>query len=328
MRRAEIAALPKPAEHAVSPATRTPPTRTPHVATRARRSFRPYPRATPYLFLAPALLPGTVFYLLPAAITGGLSFTNWNMLSPPQWAGLGNYVYLLTIDPQFWDTVLHTLVFALGATVTGVPLALLIAWGIGTGRGKSVWRTLFWLPMVTNVVAVAYAWRFVLDPVDGLANRLLGRLGLGGPEWLSSPDTAMASVIAIVVWAGLGQNVLLLSAGLEDVDESLYEAARLDGAGPWQVLTHVTLPMLRPALLFASITTLIGGLGSFALILVLTEGGPEGSTNVTALYIYQTAFEHLRLGRASAAAMLLFAMIMLLTLLQLRLFRQGGVDAH
>lgn len=250
------------------------------------------------------------------------------MLSPPHWVGLTNYAYLLTIDPQFWGTVLHTLILALGATVIGVPLALLIAWAIGNRRGKSVWRALYWLPMVTNVVAVAYAWRFVLNPADGLVNRLLGYLGLGGPEWLASPDTAMASLIVIVVWAGIGHNVLLLSAGLEDVDETLYEAARLDGAGPWKVLIHITLPMLRPALLFASITTLIGGLGSFALVLVLTGGGPEGSTNVTALYIYQTAFEHLRLGRASTAAVLLFVVIMLLTLLQLRLFREGGVDGY
>ena len=298
-----------------------------HRSERKRRRFRPYGAATPYLFLAPALLPGVVFYLLPVAMSAVLSLTDWNMLSAPRWVGLRNYSYLLTIDPQFWSTVVHTLVLALGATVTGVPVALLVAWGIGTGRGKSAWRALYWLPMVTNVVAVAYAWRFVLDPVDGVANRLLGALGLGGPEWLASPDTAMASVIAIVVWAGLGHNVLLLSAGLEDVDETLYEVARLEGAGPWQMLTRVTLPMLRPALLFASVTTLIGGLGSFALILVLTEGGPEGSTNVTALYMYQTAFEHLRLGRASAAAVLLFTVIMLLTLVQLRLFRQGGLDA-
>lgn len=300
----------------------------PRPAARVWRRFRLYPGVTPYLFLAPALLPGAVFYLLPVVVSAGLSFTDWTMLSPPRWVGFGNYTYLLTIDPQFWGTVLHTLVLALGATVTGVPLALLIAWGIGTGRGKSAWRALYWLPMVTNVVAVAYAWRFVLDPADGLANRLLGHLGLGGPEWLASPDTAMASVIAIIVWAGLGQNVLLFSAGLEDVDETLYEAARLDGAGSWRVLIHVTLPMLRPATLFASVTTLIGGLGSFALVLVMTGGGPEGSTNVTALYMYQMAFEHLRLGRASAAAVLLFAIIMLLTLLQLKLFRQGGVDAH
>lgn len=323
MRRAGISTLPSSRTHAGSPPV------TPLPAPgRTRRPFRPYPATAPYLFLVPALLPGAVFYLLPVAISLGLSFTDRVMLTSPRWVGLGNYTYLLTTDPQFWDTLLHTLVLAVGATVIGVPLALLIAWGIGTGRGKSTWRTLYWLPMVTNVVAVAYAWRFVLDPVNGLANRLLGLLGLAGPEWLASPDTAMASVIAIVVWAGLGHNVLLLSAGLEEVDESLYEAARLDGAGPWQVLTHVTLPLLRPALLFACITTLIGGLGSFALILVLTGGGPAGSTNVTALYIYQAAFEHLRLGRASAAAVLLFGVIMLLTLLQMRLFRRGGVDAY
>lgn len=189
MRRTEIA-VPPPVEPTAPPPackpSRAGPIRTPRYAKHARRGFRLYPRITPYLFLAPALLPGAVFYLLPVTVSASLSFTDWTMLSPPHWVGLTNYAYLLTIDPQFWGTVLHTLILALSATVIGVPLALLIAWAIGNRRGKSVWRALYWLPMVTNVVAVAYAWRFVLNPADGLVNRLLGYLGLGGPEWLAS----------------------------------------------------------------------------------------------------------------------------------------------
>ncbi|MFT8243157.1 carbohydrate ABC transporter permease [Roseomonas sp. BN140053] len=293
---------------------------------RRRRNFGP--RFAPYLFLAPALVPGVLFYLLPVGVSLILSFTDWNLLSAPRWVGWRNYTYLLSIDPTFYRTLLNTFVFAIGGAVVGIPLALLVAWAISLSRGKAYWRVIFWLPMVTNVVAVAYAWRFVLDPSYGLLNRLLELVGLGGPEWLGSPTTAMISVVAVSVWMGLGHNILLFAAGLESIDESLYEAARLDGAGPWRILRHVTLPLLRPTLLFASVTGLISGLGTFALILLLTAGGPEGSTNVSALYIYQMAFEHLRMGRASAAALILFVLVLLLTLLQVRVLRRGGLDAH
>jgi multiple sugar transport system permease protein len=284
-------------------------------------------RLTPWLFLAPALVPGVLFYLLPMLVSIGLSFTNWNPLSTPRWIGWGNYVFLLGSDPMFHRTLLNTFVFAIGSAVAGIPLALGIAWAIGGARGKSFWRVIYWLPMVTNAVAIAYAWRFVLDPADGILNRLLGVLGLGGPDWLGSPVTAMLSVIAIATWSSLGHNILLFAAGLEEIDEQLYDAARIDGAGPLRMFWSVTLPMLRPTLLFTSVTSLISGLGSFALILLLTGGGPEGSTNVTALYFYQMAFEHLRMGRASAAATVLFLLILLLTLAQLKLLRRGGVDA-
>jgi len=284
-------------------------------------------RLTPWLFLAPALLPGVAFFLLPGLIALVLSFTSWNLLSPPRWVGLANYAYLLGTDPVFYRTLLNTFVFAIGTALLGVPLALGIAWAIAASHGKAFWRVIYWLPMVTNAVAIAYAWQFVLDPADGILNRLLGLLGLGGPDWLGSPATAMLSVVAIATWASLGHNILLFSAGLEEIDERLYEAAEIDGAGPWRMLWSITLPMLRPTLLFTSVTSLISGLGSFALILLLTNGGPEGSTNVTALYFYQMAFEHLRMGRASAAALVLFALILVLTLIQLRLLREGGVDA-
>ncbi len=282
---------------------------------------------TPYLFLAPALVPGAVFYLLPIALSLALSFTNWNMLSSPDWVGWRNYAFLLSADPTFRQTLVNTFVFAIGSAAIGVPTALAVAWAIAASHGRAFWRIAYWLPMVTNVVAIAYAWRFVLDPTYGLLNRLLALFGLGGPEWLDSPATAMATVIAIAVWAGLGHNILLFASALEGIDESLYEAARLDYATQWQILCHITLPLLRPALLFASVTGLINGLGTFALILVLTGGGPEGSTNVTALYMYQMAFEHLRMGRASAAAFILFALVLALTLLQMLVLRRGGIDA-
>ena len=278
--------------------------------------------------LAPAFLPGLLFYGVPILLTAAMSATSWNMLSPARFVGFGNYLYLLRSDPDFLRTMLNTVVFAAGSTLVGVPLALVVAWAIGASRGQGAWRVAFWLPMVTNVVAIGYAWRFLLDPTYGLLNRLLDLLGLGGPDWLNQPETAMATVILVSVWAGLGHNILLFAAALAGIDATLYDAARLDGAREWQILRRMTLPLLRPAVLFASVTGMIAGLGSFALILVLTDGGPEGSTDVTALYLYRMAFEHLRMGRASAAAFILFGLILLLTVAQVVWLRRGGFEAE
>jgi multiple sugar transport system permease protein len=288
------------------------------------RNSRRFPLA-PWLFLAPALAGGVLFYAVPAAISLLLSFTDWNPLSVPRWSGLRNYRYLLTQDPIFPATVLNTGIFAVGAALAGIPLALLLAQLIERSRHPGFWRVIYWLPAVTSVVAIADTWRILLDPSYGLLNRLLGLFGLGGPAWLTAPGTAMLSVIAITIWSGLGHNILLFSAGLAGLDRGVAEAARLDGANSWQVFRHVTVPLLRPTLLFVSVNALIAGMGSFALILALTEGGPERSTEVTALYMYQTAFAALRMGRAAAIAVILALLVLAMTLLQFRLMR--GDDA-
>ena len=149
-----------------------------------------------------------------------------------------------------------------------------------------------------------------------------------GPDWLSNPAYAMWAVIIVAIWTGLGANMLIFSAGLEGIDDSFTEAAQIDGANLWQSFWNVTLPLLRPTLLFVTVTSFISGMGAFDLVLALTNGGPAGSTSVAAFYMYQTAFEDLRLGRASAAAFVLFVIIFILTLLQLRFFRRGGVEAY
>lgn len=285
-------------------------------------------RVAPWLFLMPALVFGAAFFLLPLGFSAYVSLTDWDSLTPPRWVGLENYRYLLTDDPRFWATFLNTVLFAFGAIAVGVPLALVLAYAFTRARGQAFWRSVYWLPSVTNVVAVAYIWQFVLDDSYGLLNRLLGALGLPGPGWLTDPALAMPTVILVFVWMQLGHNLLLFSAGLQGIDESLYEAARLDGANAAQLFVHITVPLLRPTLLFVLITSFITGLSYFTLMLVLTDGGPLGRTTVTALYMYETAFSDLRLGRASAIAYLLFAFVLVVTLIQLRLLRRGGVEAH
>lgn len=282
-------------------------------------------RAAPWLLLAPAIVFGIVFYAAPIVVSLYLSFTDWNPLGTPRWRGLGNYQYLITADPLFWRSLVNTLIFATGSTAIGIPAALSLALAVTSSRGRAAWRAIFWLPAITNVVAVAYVWQYVLDPTYGIVNRALAALGVSGPDWLSAPATAMLSVACVMAWMTVGHNMLLFSAGIEAIDPAVLEAARSDGANRSQMLRLVVLPMLRPTMLFVLITTLISGMGYFALILVMTEGGPDDSTMVTALYMYRMAFEALRMGRASAVAFILFGVMMLLSLLQFRLL---GRDAE
>lgn len=282
----------------------------------------------PYLFLLPVFIFALVFFFLPLGFSLYISFTNWDSLQPPRWAGLANYFYLLTRDKAFFQTLFNTFYFAAGTIAIGVPLALVVSYAFSRSRFQALWRSIYWLPMVTNVVAVAYIWQFVLADTFGLLNRFLGLFGLAGPGWLTNPSLSMFSVIMVFVWMQLGHNMLLFSAGLNNIDETYYEAARLDGANSWQVFSGITVPLLKPTVLFVLITNFITGISYFTLMLVLTEGGPVRSTTVTALYMYEMAFADLRLGRASAAAYILFVMIFIVTLVQLRMFRRGGIDAH
>ncbi len=285
-------------------------------------------RVAPYLFMAPVLVLGLAMFVGPLLFAAYVSFTDWDGVASPKWVGLQNYAYLLGRDRFFPTSIWNTFYFAAGSVIVGVPSALLAAAMISRSRYQSFWRTVYWLPMITNIVAVAYIWRYILNDTSGLLNRTLDVFGLPGPDWLTTPSTSMFSVIMVASWMSIGQNVLLFLAGLSDIDESYYEAAQLDGANPLQLFWHVTIPLLRPTILFVLITSVITSLSSFVLMLILTEGGPARSTTVTGLYLYDMAFTDLRLGRASAAAYILFAIIFAVSLVQLRLLRRGGVEAH
>ena len=260
-----------------------------------------------------------------------ISLTTWDSLSPPRWMGIANYQYLFATDPIFLRTLWQTFLFALGSLGFGVPLALGLAFALSRARLQGFWRVLYTVPMVTNIVAVGFIFWFVFRETDGLLNRLLALLGLPGPGWLTDPSLALLSATLVYVWMELGRNILLFMAGLSSIDESLYEAARLDGAGNWHLFRFVTLPLLRPTILFVIITGFISGMSYFTLMLVLfpgTQGGPSRAALTTGQYMYQMAFEDLRMGRASAVAYVLFAFVLIVSLIQLRLLRRGGVEAH
>ena len=281
-----------------------------------------YNRGAPWLFLAPLVLFAIIFLLLPLGFSIYLSFTRWNPLGTPSWVGLRQYEFLLTRDVNFLRSLANTFVFALGFVAIGVPLALGLAFVFYRSRGKAVWRSIYFLPQLTNIVAVAYLWQFVLDDRYGVINRALAAIGVRGPDWLSNPLMAMVSIILVMVWYDIGRNMLIFSAALEAVDQEIYDAASLDGAGAWRTLRSITLPIIRPAFTFVTITSFITGMGSFALIMAMTAGGPRGATDVTALYAYRMAFEDLRMGRASAAAVMLAVLIGILALVQFRALRE------
>ena len=276
----------------------------------------------PWLFLTPLLVFAAVFLILPLGFSVYLAFTRWNPLGTPSWVGLRQFEFLLTRDDDFLRSLANTFVFAVGFVVLVVPISLGLAFVFSRARGKAVWRSVYYLPQLTNIVAIAYLWQFVLDDRYGLINRMLGWVGLRGPDWLTDPAMAMVSVILVMVWYDAGKNMLVFSAALEGVDREIYEAAELDGASAFRTLRSITLPIIRPAAIFVTITSFITGMGFFALILAMTEGGPRGATDVTALYAYRMAFEDLRMGRASAAALILFALIAVLSLIQFRLLRE------
>jgi multiple sugar transport system permease protein len=280
------------------------------------------PGPAPWLFLAPLLAFAAVFLVLPLGFSVYLAFTRWNPLGTPSWVGFRQFEFVLTRDDDFLRSLINTFIFALGFVVLVVPVSLGLAFVFSRARGKAVWRSIYYLPQLTNIVAIAYLWQFVLDDRYGLINRMLGTVGMRGPDWLTDPVMAMVSVILVMVWYDAGKNMLVFSAALESIDREIYEAATLDGAGAWRTLVSITLPLVRPATIFVTITSFITGMGFFALILAMTEGGPRGATDVTALYAYRMAFEDLRMGRASAAALILFALIAVLSLLQFRLMRE------
>ncbi|MFG3019752.1 carbohydrate ABC transporter permease [Streptomyces sp. NPDC048254] len=282
-----------------------------------------------YLFLAPTLLFYAVFLALPLGFALLLSMSRWAGfdLGDIDPVGPDNFARLFADGATFLTPVLtNTLLFALGTVALALAGSVLVATCIDKLRFQGLWRTLYFLPIVTTVVAVGNVWKYMYEP-GGLVNGVLNALGLGSVAFLQDPDTALPAVVVVQAWASVGSAILVLTAGLKSVPQSYYEAAALDGAGPVTVFWRITLPLLRPSLLFVCVTQFLTGLQSFALIIVMTKGGPGDATDVAALEMYRQAFSYGDWGTASAAAFVLFAVVLAVTLVQLWLFRRKGEDA-
>jgi multiple sugar transport system permease protein len=280
-----------------------------------------------WLFLAPALLLLGVFFFLPIAAAFLLSFTDFDIyaIADPhnvRLIGLRNYL-LLAENPVFWIALRNTLYFVL----LGGPLSVAVSLGAAMlvnaklVRAKGLFRTIYFAPFVTTLVAVAIVWRYLYHPEYGLINYALGSVGIGRVDWLGDPRWAMPGIIVMAVWKNFGYNMLIFIAGLQAVPAELYEAAHLDGAGAWRRFVHITVPMLGPTLLFVSLVTMIGYFQLFAEPYVMTQGGPLRSTTSMVLLMYEEGFRWWRMGNAAAVAFVLFV-VTLGGMLLLRLRRE------
>jgi multiple sugar transport system permease protein len=278
-------------------------------------------------FVAPALLLIAVFFATPIASALFLSFTDFDIYALGSLRNLrfnapDNYVNLLG-NALFWKALWNTFYFvALGAPLSiGVSLGAALLVNSQLVRFKSLFRTVFFLPVVTTLVAMAVVWRYLYHPRYGLLNYGLGLVGIDPIDWLGDPTWAMPAIILMAVWKNFGFNMVIFLAGLQSIPQSLYESASLDGAGRWHQFRYVTLPMLAPTFLFVGIITMIGYFQLFAEPYVMTRGGPSDSTLSIVLLMYEQGFRWWNLGYAAAIAFVLFAIILLVTLMQLRLQR-------
>jgi multiple sugar transport system permease protein len=280
-----------------------------------------------FWFLAPALALIALFFFLPVAASLLLSFTDFDIyaLGDPgrlRFVGLDNYFRLLR-DPLFWTALKNTLYFV----AVGGPLSVAVSLGAALlmnhrlVRFKGLFRSLLFLPVVTTLVAVAVAWRYLYHPRYGLLNYVLGLAGLGPIDWLGDPRWAMPAIILMAVWKNFGFNMIIFIAGLQSIPQRLYEAAEIDGAGNFARFRHITLPLLAPTFLFVTVITMIGYFQLFAEPYVMTQGGPADSTLSVALLMFQEGFRWWNLGYAAAVAFMLFLIILAGTAVQLKLRR-------
>ncbi|MEV4534352.1 sugar ABC transporter permease [Asanoa sp. NPDC049518] len=292
----------------------------------ARRRRRRRNERVGYLFILPATAHLVLFALVPILFSLYLSFHEWtspSFLDAP-FVGLDNYVSLFSDDP-FWHAMYNTAYYTVLSVPIGMAVSLALAVVVNQKlRGVNVFRAVFFMPVITSWVAVSVIWITLLSPDAGLVNYLFRLLHLPQQNWLDDPHAAMFAIVLINTWKTAGFSMVIWLAGLQAVPRELLEAASIDGAGKWRQFWNVTLPLLAPTTIFLVITGVIGGFQVFTPMYVITEGGPLGATDVAVYHIYQRAFEEFSMGYASAQAWVLFAVIFVVTLLQLWFIRRRG----
>ncbi|MFH0989684.1 MAG: sugar ABC transporter permease [bacterium] len=285
-----------------------------------------------FLFLAPGLGALFFFFYLPVVAAFVLSFTDFDIyalgnISYMRFVGLKNYLTLLQ-DPLFWKALINTLYFV----VVGGPLSVFVSLAAALlvnsklVRWKSFFRFSYFAPVVTTLVAVAIVWRYIYQPRFGILNFLLGQFGVPPIDWLGDPDWAMPAIILLAVWKNFGYNMLIFIAGLQNIPEELYEAAQIDGASAIRQFTQITLPLLAPTSLFVGLTTMIGYFQLFAEPYIMTQGGPVNSTLSIVLLMYQHGFRWWSMGYSASIAFVLFTIIFMVSLLQLKFQKRGETE--
>ncbi|TFD11872.1 sugar ABC transporter permease [Cryobacterium sp. TMT1-2-2] len=300
----------------ISPTTEpsvAPPSTRPAVKSRSAKSRRSTIRA--YVFLAPTLFFVVLLFIIPLGYNILISFYDWSVIGRRDFIWLDNYTSVLTSD-RFLNAAGNTVYFTFLTVPIGIVLSLVVALGFNAltiTRGASLVRALYFAPVVASLTAVAFVWLWIFNPAYGLANDILGGLGISGQEWLTSEAQSIPSLAVMYVWARLGFNVIILLAGLNAIDRSYYEAARLDGAGPIRLLWSVTLPLLNRQLVLVASVEVMNALKLFELPFVATSGGPVGSSRSMVMEIYELAFRLDRWGESAVYVVALFVFLVLVT---------------
>ncbi len=293
------------------------------------RRYRPDQQWEAYLFLLPSFAGFLLFVAIPVVAALVLSFFEWNLLTQPAFVGVGNYNQLLFRDRLFWKVLGNTLYFSLTIVPLQLALGLILAVALNQAiRGVELYRLIYFMPVVTTIVAAALVFQWFFNRDFGILSAGLWKLAEWGlpvqpPDWLNDPDWAKPAVVILTLWKNVGFTMVIYLAGLQGIPRSLYDAAEVDGASAWQRFRHVTLPMVSPTTFFLLVIQMIGAFQLFSEPYVMTRGGPAQATLTVVYYIYQVAFDFSnRMGKASAIAWVLFAIIFVLTFLQSRLQRR------
>ena len=265
-----------------------------------------------WVFILPALIGTFIFIIIPVICSFGLSFSKWDLLNPIQFVGLANYKEIFS-EPLFYKIFWNTVVFALTTSIFGAIIPLILACILNSKiRGSEFYKTAYFLPFITPMIVIGVVWEWIFDPNIGLLNHIL-HLHI---NWLYDTHFAMPALIIVSVWKLIGYNMVIFLSSLSGISQSLFEAAKIDGATPVQTFKNVTVPLLSPTIFFVIIITAISSFQVFDLIYLMTQGGPLDSTNVLVYAIYKNAFEYFNVGKASAIAYVLFTLILVLTLIQ------------
>lgn len=276
-----------------------------------------------WLFLAPSLVLFAIFTAIPVVSAFFISFTQWNLFNEVTWVGIGNYLELAK-DEIFAKVLGNTAYFVLISVPVQIVLALLCALVLNRGiKGQTFFRVVYFLPVVTSTVAAALVWAWLFNSNFGLINAGLSLVGVTDlPKWMGSTRWAMPAIIIVSIWQNLGYAMVLFLAGLQNIGKDVHDAAALDGATGWDRFWHITLPLLSPTTFFVLVISIIGSFQVFELVLVMTKAGPANATNTLVYYIYQNGFQFYQMGYASAAAMVLFLIVLAFTLVQYKLQRR------
>ncbi|MDA9461689.1 carbohydrate ABC transporter permease [Enterococcus mundtii] len=269
-------------------------------------------------FIAPNFIGFLIFTLVPVVFSLVLAFMKWDSFSTPEFVGIQNFSRMLS-DDTFWISLKNTFLYTIGV----VPLTLICSLGLAILlnqkiRGVKFFRTAFFFPYVTSLVAIAVVWSMLFHPTMGPINQFLRLVIENPPGWLSSSDWALTAIIIVSVWRGMGYYMILYLAGLQGISKELYEAAAMDGANKWKQFIHITVPALRPTTFFVTIMLVINCFKIFDLVQVMTDGGPGRATNVLVYQVYNEAFVKFNFGYASAIAMVLFVIVLVITVIQFK----------